>query len=296
MKTWHTKKWSIGGIPGGRKLTKNRLKKKRAKYLTSCQRSRLTSMLDSLDHIAKRAAATIPNDFAPTPEDIKRLERYDPIAEVEPLAAIFGTQTSQLLAMRNHVAKTAQVDKLLKLRGDTTGREGLAKYQAIITAAGFELALEDTFSYVDKWDKKTYTEQFFVYHRNGQVLCFDTYRGNVNGGNVYYTWKPNGEDYPDGITSSCSWDGNEEDGYVLVGHHDCRQGLIMNMEGLAQHGTFLPVMAGSAFIWMLSHADTMDENYNHSAITLDRIKRSTQPVQDCLALVAAKLEGKLVPA
>lgn len=167
-------------------------------------------------------------------------------------------------------------DQALIDRDDTVFMNGLDRYVRIITDYGFVLAGD--FPFIDrKWGNRPENLYVYVHLEYGLILCFDTYgeceeRGrHLNGGKVYYNWQPTIENYWS-CTSSGGFHFDENDVKTWVGDHDCREGLIFNLERLRKNGEFLPQWVENPFVWFLSHDDTKDE-YDYEAINRERISQ-----------------------
>lgn len=176
-----------------------------------------------------------------------------------------------LLAQDHAKAKTEWLTEL----GDTTFSNKLDRYQSIIEKYGFEKVLEDTFAANGRF------ETYFIYaHKNGLLLSFDTFGGDrVNGGHVYYNWKPLVEI---GEAWECTSSGGYHDtaqGLVWAGYHDCREALIHNLNKLNNRGQFVTPWTKPPFLWLLHYGDSKSKDYDHVAITKARIERMPEWVQ-----------------
>lgn len=167
-----------------------------------------------------------------------------------------------------HQQKAKIVEAALTARGDTTFRNDLARYQDIVENYGFELVRT-----IDFLTRDYAESQFTYWHReHGLVLVFDTYQTTqVNGGKVYYAWKPSTEDRWQYTSSGC-FEGN-----VWVGDHDCREALILNMENLRTHGDFvtpwpLTYRDERPRVWFAHHGDTnTSDDWQIRSAEYDRI-------------------------
>lgn len=214
--------------------------------------------------------------------EIDRLLAVDPLAEAERITGVSykdkehgegfdnpATALGLILMQTNAVAK----DKVLRETGDTVFSNELPRYQTIIEKYGFEKVLEDHWQ--STWGPE---EIYFIYaHRKGLLLAFDTFDGKrVNGGKVYYNWRPASLDVMCGATSS---GGMTKDG-VWVGDHDCREALIHNLTKLDNRGEFVCPWAKRGFLWLLHFDDPKTPGYNYQAITSERVSRLPQWVRD----------------
>lgn len=160
--------------------------------------------------------------------------------------------------------KNSLVKAELLRRDDTVFFNDLDRYERIITHYGFEQVLDVPFT------SRDVEEHLYAYwHPYGLLLHFDTYKGvRVNGGKVQYCWKPADPD------ANNWWRLTSSGGFysgVWVGHHDCREALIFNLENLFANGEFVNPWPALPFMWLLHHGDTKIEGYDYKAITDERI-------------------------
>lgn len=171
-------------------------------------------------------------------------------------------------------AKARLKEQMLRDRDDVWGGCPLEAYIACIEANGYVRCIEEEFAghYED--------ERLFVYaHPDGLLLKFDTYSGKrVNGGSVYYNWRPReGADYWELISSGSF---AEPDFKVWTGDHDAREALIFNIGRLRENGDLVAPWVKRPFVWLLHYMDTEVEGYDSDAINADRISRLPEWVQE----------------
>jgi hypothetical protein len=166
----------------------------------------------------------------------------------------------------------------LKNQGDVCWGMTLDEYIDTVVRYGFEQVLCDVFT-SEKWKHE---DRFFIFwHPKGLLLSFDTWGGkSVNGGKVYYNWKPETENR---YTSSGSYcDG------IWCGDHDCREGLIANMTAMESAGEFLPVWWHCPSLWLLSYADHETcctgpiHTWTSKEKTAERVSRLPEHVQNAI--------------
>lgn len=214
--------------------------------------------------------------------EIDRLLAVDPLAEAERITGVSYKDEKRGKGLDNPAAalglillqtNAAAKEKVLRETGDTVFSNELPRYQSIIEKYGFENVLAD--HWLSRWG---HDETYFTYaHRKGLLLAFDTFNGkSVNGGKVYYNWRPASMEVMSGATSS---GGLTKDG-VWVGDHDCREALIHNLTKLDNRGEFVCPWAKRGFLWLLNFDEPKVEGYDYKAITEARIKRLPQWVQD----------------
>lgn len=207
-----------------------------------------------------------------------QLLAFDPLAAAEQVTGQSYKASEEtgilglLLAKRHGEVK----NQLLMELDDTTLNNELDRYVRIITELGFELVLDVPFD-ARGWkdDDPVRHEHLYIYaHHDGLLLSFDTYHSvRVNGGKVYYCWKPNPGINSWNYTSSGSMHKNEDGSIYWAGNHDCREALRHNLQKLRDNGTFLPQwpISNRIFLWLLHYQDTKDKDYDHKAITESRI-------------------------
>jgi len=223
---------------------------------------------------------------------IDELLTFDPLQEAENVTGISYKDTSKgegfdnpanlmglMFAQEHSKAKREALEEL----DDTYHNMNLYDYQRVIEKYGFEKVLEDDFVNPHGTDKENEThEKYFVYaHKKGLLLAFDTFSWTpdnkpcVNGGSVYYQWKPLVDDWTNSISSGGMIADN-----LWSGSHDCREALIHNLDKLNNRGEFIKPWQNKPWLWLIHYGETKDKGYDHNAITNGRIKRLPQWVQD----------------
>ncbi len=160
--------------------------------------------------------------------------------------------------MQQHEAAKEQI---LRERGDTVFQNSIDRYCTIIEQIGFEPVFDCSFeSYENE-------ELFLIYARaDGLLLSFDTCRGHINGGHLYYNWQPTAEGakewhqyvhgggwhWPNGVMGQ----GRINENDVWVGSHDCREALCFNIDRLTKYGSFRNPWVESPSLWLLHYGET----------------------------------------
>jgi len=190
-------------------------------------------------------------------EYLDRLLSFDPLGAAEDFmvasgrAGVNAANDPRVIAVGTIVGQNHQQAKqeALMARDDTTFSNDLERYVGIVERNGYEMVLREGFT-----DSRSANNALYVFaHPDGLLLCFDSYYedSRVNGGKVYYNWKPHADKYPMEITSSLR---HGEDG-VKVGDHDCREALIYRMDRLREYGDFLPIWQAKSFFWLTHYED-----------------------------------------
>ena len=146
-------------------------------------------------------------------EQILEALHQDPIADAERVMGKSWKETIEedkkgfggvaglglLLQMR----KSEALETMLSSRGDTTFSMTTENYIKVIERNGFRKAYSEGFMSAIG-NEKPVPETFYIYFKEpALLLIFDTFRGNRNGGKVYYNWVPSkNRNREDRLTSS----------------------------------------------------------------------------------------------
>ncbi len=201
--------------------------------------------------------------------DVAKLLAFDPLDTAETMTGqtVEGGGLTFGLGLAFLQEKARRVKAAMQERGDIWDGCPLAHYLDVVARFGFELLLEDPFTVDGR------AEKFLVLgHSDGLLLSFDTYDSNrVNGGNVYYNWRPSPAATRYEYTSSGGFVGPDYE--VWSGHHDCREALIFNLEQLRANGEFLPQWKARPFLWLVHYGETREKGCDHASINEERIAR-----------------------
>lgn len=202
---------------------------------------------------------------------LKSLLRYDSLSEAEKLTGKSYKEDESVswLGMALMWENTKTKNEFLNLNDDTKLTNDLDNYLRIAKDEGFEVVFKEDFTH------RGVANSLFVLWNNkdGILLSFDTYRGNVNGGVYYYNWKPASSNLKNwyGIFTQ-SGHFNQEKG-IWVGHHDCREGLRLRLSDFRENGKFIKPWIESQFLWIMHYGDTKDKNYDYKKIVAKRIEK-----------------------
>ncbi len=286
-------------IPGGRKLTRSRLKKKRAKFIKARQSQHIDGLLGFMK-----------SGFDAGKNWVKAVYGDKPVSDEAAFAVMNQdhgyTDTSipelRLALLANFTSRNGLKEEVLRSRRDTTFSMNDFAYRTILEENGFVKVLEEEFI-DDTWaNEGPVKEKCFVYFREpGQVLFFDTYRGSRNSGSLYFNWKPNADCDRRNLPSFSS--STTESG-ITLGHIDCREGLMLSMKLLQDNGTLLPEWVEGSHIWFVNFVESKksgDLRYPRSSlyfdsISLKRIKRLPEHVQACMIKQVEYLEKHIADA
>lgn len=184
-------------------------------------------------------------------EMLHSLLRYDALADAEEIRGTSykddeGTSALGFVLMRRAADMKAEI---LGQAGDTVFNNELGRYLDIVTGYGFMPAYEEKFQGPISDCEETY---HILYHPSfGLLLSFDTFRGDhVNGGKIYYNWRPAEEGWSRWTSS-----GHMRDDGVWVGDHDAREALLFNLRMLRENGKFVSPWAERPFLWLCHSGD-----------------------------------------
>ena len=214
--------------------------------------------------------------------------RIDPLADAEKLTgqSYKDSEVTMKLGLGLSLKKRRQLDQLLTEAADTKFSEAVENYIRKIEEEGFICVLRLPFE--SNWasaEENRPTEIFYVYWKRDEalLLCFDTLRGRINGGKVYYNIKPYEEidwqrEFCGSISSGSFYEG------VWCGDHDCREALRFNIARLRQHGTFLAKWVKQPFLWLLHFMDTKTEDYDYKRINRERLAMLPENVRSAIGV------------
>ena len=83
----------------------------------------------------------------------------------------------------------------------------------------------------------------------------------------------------------------EQQKFAWIGDHDAREALVLNLTRLERNGKFI-AWVRPPFVWALHHQDTNTKDYDFGAITLERMKKLPEYVQNAINLTHPEWERK----
>jgi len=220
---------------------------------------------------------------------LDELLKFDATLEAEKITGVeykpgkgFDKETlaTAIALLQDNIASRNEI--LMDLN-DTLLENELSRYLFIIEKYGFEKVLEEDFGTKHFMSDETTYEKYYIYvHRKkGLLLSFDTYTWTkkpprLNGGNVYYQWKPFVDNWAECISS-----GGFIRGDIWSGHHDCREALIHNLTKLDNRGEFVVPWVERPALWLINYGDEekKDPKYDHKKLVNERIARLPEWVQ-----------------
>jgi hypothetical protein len=160
-------------------------------------------------------------------EQVLEAIRQDPIQDAENITgkSYKDDEAVGKLGFLLHMKKNEAVRHMLESRNDTTFSMEVPNYLQIIEDYGFECVFKEEFQ-SKSYDDKPCTETLYIYFKlPGLLLIFDTYRGHINGGKIYYNWLPNPEcdNYYDYTSSGHFFAVDKETEDLMVAERENRQ-------------------------------------------------------------------------
>lgn len=181
-------------------------------------------------------------------DTIGNLLKFDPVDFVE---KNFDGEGVDRLALGLAMGKGAAVQDLMKELEDSYNSMSVEDYLRVVQMEGFEPIFTHHFAN----SKGDGMETMYIMYKksDGILLVFDTYYGNVNGGNFYYNWIPKDDSC---LKYTSSYSSIDIDGFLLIaGYHDCREAIRFKIRMLKEHGEFLQNWVKRPFLWLLCHGD-----------------------------------------
>lgn len=127
----------------------------------------------------------------------------------------------------------------------------ISEYLKWLNEIGFKEALKIDFVGHEKRNEAMY---IFWCAKYGILLRFDTYSGDLNGGQYYYNWLP--KDIDKGyefVSSGGFYKYNDE--LIWIGSHDCRSNIEREIKKLKKNGKFIVPWIKRPFLWLLHYKD-----------------------------------------
>lgn len=152
-------------------------------------------------------------------EDLEKMLKTDPLREAEEVTgkSYKEDEKTEKLGFALHMLHADSKRAALMSRGDSHYGISLGEYLRIVTEIGFEPALELPFySNSSEQEEKLY----IMWHNDGILLVFDTFRGMLNGGKFYYNCEIQNDEFFKATSSGhCAREN------VWAGDHDCREAI-----------------------------------------------------------------------
>ena len=202
---------------------------------------------------------------------------YDPIAEAEKLTGLDSRKSDAVawLGMSLMHKQREEKNALLFLNRDTNSwAQSLEEWTSVIVEMGFEEILCDEIPGTQ--------DKLRIYWRkaDGVLLVTDSYNGkSANSATAYFNYRgPR-----DAMHQTSNGFAKEVDGVeVWEGSRDAREGLRHALDSMAEAGQLLPVWVKRPFLWLLHYNDTKPKDYDHKAITEERIARLPEDVRKAI--------------
>jgi len=195
-----------------------------------------------------------------------------------------GKETDAL-GIALHIASNKRKQEVLEGFNDTTFSMKTEDYIARIQEIGFKKVLELPFHIVHCGKERDDTFYIF-WHKDGLVLCMDTYNGDRGSANIYFNYEPNDQrKIGEGLDHVSGGFNGEEGKYFFAGNIDVREGIKHHLETIRTHGKFLNPWKKQDFLWFLHYGDTNGkeyDGYDYKAINQERIAMLPKEIQEAI--------------
>jgi hypothetical protein len=153
----------------------------------------------------------------------------------------------------------------------------LEDYLKILEKQGFKEVLKVPFV-GRRWENlqwKAQDDLYLVYWRSPVIVAFDTFSMKlVNGGCVWYNWKPYQKD-PKFCIEMSYWLND-----VLIGCHDCRVDFVRTLDMMGENGMFINPWINHN-LWLVNYVERYQGK--DEEITINRFNQLPQEVKECVA-------------
>lgn len=152
-------------------------------------------------------------------EEIKKMLDFDPLSHAEKITGKDWKESEEtsMLGLAIALQHNREKEQMLKEIDDTGFSNNTIDYLRIVQNFGFEIVLNEVF--FDNVHYQRNQNLYVLFHKElGILITFDTFGENVNGGEMYYNWSPNGYLETNGCTSSGGYFFPNKNGHIgLVG-------------------------------------------------------------------------------
>lgn len=204
------------------------------------------------------------------PEDIDALLKFDPLAEAEKVTgrSYKDDEGTMWLGMGLLAASGDAKAAALSHAGDTHMRISYQDAVSVFTGLGFEPVLTEEFNGgYEGHERETYQ---ILWHPDGILATLESYGEGLNSGQVLYNWlAPDEEAYGRNVSSGRGI--QDPRGWILVGHHDAREGVKRTIQRMRSKGRFLSTWRERPFLWLLNYVEGRDQSGAYRELTEARI-------------------------
>jgi hypothetical protein len=241
-----------------------------------------------------------------TPKVLEALS-FDPLDVAEQLTgqSYKTDESTSSLGMGLFFLHNQHKREMLERAGDTHYPMKATTMLALLLKDGFELLLTHPFT-GKSWDGEPCPDErayVLFCRRRGILVWMETFsrgsadnpEGSVNSVKFYFNWRPNregvylsrysGHSVKDpaplfkGEPSEYNPEGRS---YAVSGDIDGREGMFAQLDWMEASGQFITPWLDQPFLWLLTYMDTEKKDYDHEAITAERIGRLPIDVQEAI--------------
>ncbi len=212
-------------------------------------------------------------------------------------------EKEQAFSLFKFMADNETKSEHLKSIGDTYWGMKWNEFINLIESYGFVSGLRYDFiapkyGFSDEADR--IEEAILYYHpTKGLILWATSYSGNINGGTVYGEINIDKERWKEisKALNRCShgafahYNGEtEQDEYKnqVEFDYDIREGLIHVLNRIENVTSYAPIWTERNFLWFLDYAEENQDGYDYRTITLEKILRCPNDLQDIVKVYLDK--------
>lgn len=226
-------------------------------------------------------------------EEANNLLKFDAIDAAEKITGddYCDSQDTASLGMILMTSASQRKRAVFDLLSDTHFNINYGDFQKIAILAGFKIVLQENIPNPEQkdvfqiwWNDKGILMKSESYYLGKS----EDVESRINSATIYYNWKPNADLLnPHRFVSSGSFDEHNE-GMVLSGYHDVREGMKIKIGGLEQNGTFLKQWIRSPSVWLINYMESRGcmkksrNGFDYQVINARRISLLPQHIQEAI--------------
>lgn len=209
---------------------------------------------------------------------------FDPLDTAERMTGARYTDdpSTAELGFAMHIMHAQNKRGELALRQDSYYGISMTEFLDIVRGQGFEQVWEQKF--------KDGVETRYIFWKNGLLLYTESYtsgeKTTVSNAKMYlnveFPWK---DRTPWRMPLSGHLNGpayDDEQRYIWVGDIDVREAFVHHLAKIETFGKPLPVWVERPFLWLITHEQTRDEDYDFKALNAEVIDALPAHVREVL--------------